>query len=80
VAAAADTEAIEGRPAGRRRRVVDLAIGIALGLAIGIAVIAALVHSSEGAVDAPGVDAGKPAQHSAARAGAPPPASRPSAP
>jgi hypothetical protein len=53
--------------ASRRRRWVDLALGVALGLALGIAIVAAFVFlGSEGSVDAPrisGVDTGKPAQH-----------------
>lgn len=55
-----------GGGASRRRRWIDLTLGIVLGLILGIAIVAAFVFlGSEGSVDAPrisGVDTGKPAQ------------------
>ncbi len=64
----------EAGPSQRRRRRIDLALGIALGVVLGFAVIVAFVfYGSEGSVDAPrisGVDTGKPAPRTQAGASA----------
>lgn len=56
----------EARLVIRRRRRVDLAIGIPVGLIVGIAILVAfLFFGSEGTIDAPrisGIDSGKPAK------------------
>lgn len=68
----------------RRRRWLDLALGILLGIVLGLGVISAFVFlGSEGSIDAPritGVDTGKPAQQTVPSGGGENSTPRPSQP